>query len=261
MMLRCVTGFVGCMLLVGVAMPVSAQEAAKPKAEFDAVSIKPNKSGSGHSHVHGSSENANMSGENVSVKILLEEALHVPDTQIAGIPAELASARFDFQAKADATLNERIGKMTPKEADALREQMLLAMMQDRFKLVVHRETREMPVYALVVGKGGAKMAVSKETGDHVVGRRGSLEARGLSAKALANELGGWVGRVVVDKTGLSGTYDFLLKWTPADSAPVGDDAPPSIFTAVQEQLGLKLESQKGPVEMLVIDRVEMPAAD
>jgi bla regulator protein blaR1 len=156
--------------------------------------------------------------------------------------------------------------------------MLRVLLEDRFQLRVRRETREMPVYALVVEKGGSKLTL--HTGEPPLPGQAIRQGRGMfSVKKgglalLTAQLERQLARVVIDRTGLVGDYDYTLEWTPepgqggAESlglppqaepiAPV-DLKGPSIFTALQEQLGLKLESQKGPVEIIVIERVEKPS--
>jgi uncharacterized protein (TIGR03435 family) len=180
--------------------------------------------------------------------------------------------------------------------------MLQSLLEDRFQLKIHRETKELPVYDLAVAKGGPKVKLSEDQspfrppergaapppppqrggpmprGSMRMGR-GDLEATALPLTSLINALSQQLGRTIVDKTGLQGLYDIKLQWTPdaLPSGPAGsggpagirgpneppppDPAGPTIFTAVQEQLGLRLESSKGPVEIIVIDNVERPAAN
>jgi uncharacterized protein (TIGR03435 family) len=149
--------------------------------------------------------------------------------------------------------------------------MLQPLLEERFKLKVHRETREMPEYRLVIAKGGSKLReYRKEDGDtRQMGTRigrGLIDAHGTEFNELVFFLRSELGRPVIDATGLTGKFDFKLEWVPDESQPnSGGDAPPpdatgaSIFAAIQEQLGLKLEAMKGPVEMLVIDHVEKPS--
>jgi uncharacterized protein (TIGR03435 family) len=148
--------------------------------------------------------------------------------------------------------------------------MVQALLADRFKLGTHVETRVLPVYALLVAKGGPRFGAVQANGTTINSGNGQIEVQGSNSVALlAEELAKNVGHVVVDKTGIEGRYNLALRWTPdrgtspgfsvperTSSAP---DSPPSIFTALQEQLGLKLESQKGPVQVLVIDHIEMPS--
>jgi uncharacterized protein (TIGR03435 family) len=204
-----------------------------------------------------------MSG--VTVKLLIQQAYGVRDFQIAGGPGWLGSDRYDITAKPEgAATNDQV------------KVMIQALLADRFKLQFHRETKELPTYALVVAKGGPKFHQSEEVpegsdqpkGTRVSMERGQFNLQRAPIAALANQLGQVLGRSVIDKTELTGKYDFKLEWTPDEGegrmmrAPGGDGPPPadtagvSIFTAVQDQLGLKLESTKGPVEILVIDRAE-----
>jgi uncharacterized protein (TIGR03435 family) len=145
--------------------------------------------------------------------------------------------------------------------------MFQALLADRFKLIVHRESREQPIYALIVGKNGVKMHESPEdSGLPNVKQSGTgFVVRSAPLATLTLILSQVVGRTVVDKTGLTGRYDFTLQYTPervrrgAEGEAAGNvDGLPSIFTALQEQLGLKLESQKGPVEFIVVDHAEKP---
>ncbi len=203
-----------------------------------------------------------MSG--VTVKILIQRSYGVRDFQIIGGPAWMGSERYDITAKPE-------GAATPDQVKLMTQ----ALLADRFKLQFHRETKELPTYALVVGKGGQKFHESevvpegsdKPRGTRISVGRGQFELNGAAMAALANQLGQVLGRSVIDKTELTGNYDFKLEWTLDESQgairPAGGEAPPpsdnsgvSIFTAVQDQLGLKLEATKGPVEILVIDRAE-----
>jgi uncharacterized protein (TIGR03435 family) len=189
---------------------------------------------------------------NASLKFCIEWAYGVKDYQISG-PGWLDSEHFDIVAKAERGALE----------DRLR-QMLQALLADRFKLSLHRETKEMPVYALTVGKEGAKIHPVKADGkSRTGGGRGHLTGQKISMPQLADLLtvGAQreLGRPVIDKTGLKGAFDIALNWTPEDPRPAGETeaAPgPDLFRALQQQLGLRLDSQKGPVEILVIDHVE-----
>jgi uncharacterized protein (TIGR03435 family) len=148
--------------------------------------------------------------------------------------------------------------------------MMQRLLADKFKLAVHNETRELPVYALVLAKGGMKFQAAKDpnSGVRSSGRTGQLKGQGVTmadlAKALTRTLQTELGRVVIDQTNLTGKYDLTLKWTPSMGSPPmlngqPDTSAPDIFTAVQEQLGLKLESTKAPVPVLVVDHAELPS--
>jgi uncharacterized protein (TIGR03435 family) len=194
-------------------------------------------------------------------------AYGIPQPRILGGPKWLDSERFDIQAKMESGGAQRLDALSRDQRSAETRAMFQQLLADRFKLAVHWETRELPVYALVVAKGGPLLHESKnglgESGTSA--GTGQLSAKGLTltelAEALTQELSSELGRVVIDKTGIQGRYDLALNWTPQsgmnDSASQ-PDAGPSIFTAFKEQVGLKLESARGPVKVLVIDHVEMP---
>lgn len=217
------------------------------------------------------------------LKNLIAFAYDVRDFQIAGGPGWINSAPFDIEAKSDRNSSENttpdeLRNMTDAQMKNAAEQMrskLQALLADRFQLTLHHETKEEPVYALVIGKNGSKLQESQmKAGERkrmMRMGRSELNAEGAAIDMLTNTLSNVLGRPVIDRTGLKGNYDFKLQWTPDPSQaggfggppPPGVDAPPppdpngpSIFTAVQEQLGLRLESQKGPVDLIVIDRVE-----
>lgn len=168
--------------------------------------------------------------------------------------------------------------MTDERPKTMGEQVrgrLGNLLEERFLLTLHRETKEQQVCALVVAQSGPKLQESKEGMGRAGMDRGLLTGQGVGLGLLAKNLSNQLDRTVIDHTDLSGKYDFELKWTPdpgqPTAAPLGPPPPgvklppppdpngPSIFTALTEQLGLRLESQKGPVEMLVIDRVERPS--
>jgi uncharacterized protein (TIGR03435 family) len=144
---------------------------------------------------------------------------------------------------------------------------------ERFQLTVHKETKEQSIYALEIAKGGSKLQDLKEPNPNasMSVNRGRIEAKGLPVQSLAQTLSGLVARAVIDKTGLTAKYDFTLQWTPdvgtggalidaeEDKARAAGLTGPSLFSAIQEQLGLRLTSQKGPIENVVIDRVERPS--
>ena len=207
---------------------------------------------------------------NVNAKFLIEVAYGVRTFQITGGPGWIGTDRFDINAKADG-----VEKMTPD----LLKPMIQAMLEDRFKLKIRRENKELPVYALVTGKNGMKMkeAVGAAEGRSMIRmRRGQITGKQMDMAALVMNLSNQLGRQVIDKTELKGKYDIELNWTP-DETQVGlgsfgavgsppppassETAGPSIFSALQEQLGLKLESQKGPVPMIIVDSIEKPSPD
>jgi uncharacterized protein (TIGR03435 family) len=198
----------------------------------------------------------------VTVKAMVAFAYEVRDFYVSGGPGWAGSDTFDIVAKADASA-------TPAQMRA----MLRTLLAERFKLAVRPETKEATVYQLVVAKEGVKSSGLQESSRKIGGirflGRGQIEGMGNTLSGLANYLQTLLDQVVVDKTGLTANYDFKLAWSPDESqagkpgaqagpANGADPGGPSIFTALQEQLGLKLEATKGPVETMVIERVEKP---
>ncbi len=253
--------------LMLVASPgYSSAFAQRPTAgvpSYDAVVIRPNKS-----LLRGMSVDANedtFQATNVSLRNLLVNAYAIRGGLIFGLPGWAESSRFDVTAKVtDADLKTLRGLSREQ-----RRAMLAAMLVDRFHLKMHTEIRTLPVYDLVVAKGGSKLTAtvvpppSAEDSDplglgNLDVHNTEMTARGVSVADLAMNLSFPLDRTVIDKTGLTGRYDFQLRWT-ADGASTGAaDAPPDLFTAMEEQLGLKLQAAKGPVTTLVIDHVERP---
>jgi uncharacterized protein (TIGR03435 family) len=235
-------------------------------AAFEVSTVKLSKADSGNS-----SSNFNdgrFTATNEPLKNIMEySAYGIPQPRILGGPKWLDSERFDIQAKMEGVAAERLKALSRDQRRAETQAMFQQLLADRFKLAVHWETRELPVYALVVAKHGPILHESKnapgESGTSA--STGELSAKGLTltefAETLTQELSSELGRVVIDRTGIQGRYDLALKWTPQsgmnDSASQ-PDAGPSFFTALTEEVGLKLESAKGPVKVLVIDHVEMP---
>ena len=164
-------------------------------------------------------------------------------------PGWAESAGFDIEAKAGESAGEVPHEQVLK--------MIQALLADRFQLTMHRETRQLPVYNLVIGKGGATMKMADSNAEPTrTTMMGELVTQKMSMTMLANVLVFELQRPVIDATGLKGDFAFRLEWS---RGPGESDAGPSLFTAVQEQLGLRLESAKGPVEVVVIDHVEKPS--
>jgi bla regulator protein blaR1 len=206
----------------------------------------------------------------ITLKDLTQQAYEVLDFQISGGPGWINTERYEIEGKGNgpAVSEDDLIKMTDEQRNQFRQQMLAklrSLMADRFQLKVHKETKEMPVYALEVGKNAPKIAKKSDDFTPKSGlsvRRnaeGKTEVTGTDAPImyLAYQLSQQVGRPVNDKTELKGNFDFKLTFAP----DLADSDGPSIFTAVEEQLGLKLESQRGPVELLVIDSVEHPTSN
>ena len=267
----------------GIAIP---QTQLSPTARhFEVASIKP--SSSTDQRLFYNMSNIQSGGQftisNITVKKLIQDAWRIKDFQISGGPGWIGSDRFDIAAKPD-------GAVSVEQFP----QMLQSLLVERFRLAIKSDAREMPMYALVVAKSGPKIQAAHESDPNIVDlsgapipqggsrprvtiiRRGRLTAQGLAMASLANSLADFLGRTVLDKTGLMGMYDIKLEWKPDENqvamfgamgvpdgfgAPAADWDGPSLFTALEEQLGLKLESQKGPVEIFTIEHVERPSAN
>ena len=184
--------------------------------------------------------------ENMSLKLLIAIAFGVSDNQISAGSDWLDSAYFTVKAKPEGDT-----ALTEEQYRPLLQQLL----QQRFKLAFHYETKDVPGYVLVVAKGGAKLTAAKEKDADAMAYilENGLQCPSVKMKTLASLLSRPLGHPVVDKTGIDGNYILNLSFAPAAST---DSNLPSIFTAVQEQLGLKLESQKVPEKYLVVDHVE-----
>jgi uncharacterized protein (TIGR03435 family) len=251
--------------------PTPVAAAAAPPV-FEVSTVKENKSGSSGSSSN--SRDGRFTATNVSLKNLLQyQAYGIPESRILGGPKWIGSERFDLAAKTDGATTDRLRTLPPDQRRIQRQAMFQQLLAERFMLAVHWETRELPVYALLAAKKGPLLHPTKELDGHTgtSSNNGELTAHGVTlaqmADVLTQELSRELGRVVIDKTGIQGRYDCALKWTPdtgrmsdaTDGSVASTDSGPSIFTAIQEQLGLKLESTKGPVQVLVIDRAEMPS--
>ena len=186
------------------------------------------------------------------------------DQRIIGGPKWLGSAKFDIVAKCDEKTEREFGTMPVKEQLHAEQSMIGVLLADRFKLRTHHEMRRLPVYALVQIKSGSKMKpsvqVNKEEPGDANGPLGNWKGDGVTMAEFARDLSALPevgGRIVVDKANLKGKFDFTLQWTP-DPTPTPDSEFPSLLTALREQLGLKLEMAKEPVDVIVIDSVELP---
>jgi uncharacterized protein (TIGR03435 family) len=239
---------------------------------FDVASVKPNKSGSGMMRMMVKQDG--FSCENISLKNLIASAYVVRQDLISGGPGWVESQGFDVDAKVAAEDVAAMKKLIGRE----RNSMLQSLLADRFHLKVHIETKVLPIYDLVVAKGGSKLTEvapadvtaaedkdpehAKHPGMMTMGP-GMLKGEALQMLSIANQISYVLEKTIIDNTGLKGKYDIDLKWTPEEAKSGEDDGSSesgaSIFTAVQEQLGLKLVSTKGPVETLVIDHVELPS--
>jgi uncharacterized protein (TIGR03435 family) len=278
--------------------PPPAQNAPPPDPNvpiyFEVAAVKPNKSGERGSNIR-RQPGGRMTATNMPLRGLITFAYQVTPLTLVGGPSWIGQENFDIVAKVE-------GDPPPVAPGSGPDHLMLAMrtlLADRFQLKVHRETREMDVYALVMAKPGSAPGpglkastqdCSPEAIRGMLGRAGGqppppppgsmvpfmcgarmgpgmMQVGGMPISVILGPLGGMTGRTVVDRTGLTGGWDMQVTFapdpgrgTPPSDAPIDPNAP-SLFTALQEQLGLKLESTKAPVEVLVIDSVEHPTPD
>jgi uncharacterized protein (TIGR03435 family) len=248
---------------VAIATLLQAQQPARP--EFEVASLKPNASGNSGFAIRAMP--AGLNATNISLKRLIAMAYSVTDYQIFGALPWLESQRFDLEAKAAAlTALPQLRLMTQ------------SLLDERFKLHFHHEARDLPIYSLTLVKSGLKgpglvdapnepcptpTAETARCGTVSPGNGRILGQRGRISQ-LADRLSSILGRTVVDQSGLTGNYDIDLRFAPdpglqqSPGGPPADPNGPSIFTAMQEQLGLKLQAGKGPVEVIVVDSAEKP---
>jgi len=266
---------------------VTLQGQGKVPLAFEVASIKPNTpDGSGNIMVGIMPQpGGRLTVTNANLRMLIRFAYNIDDTQISGGPPWIDSDRYDIVAKGE-------GNAT---TDQLRE-MLQSLLADRFGLKIHHDSKDLPVYMLVGGKGGPKLKEAESPAPVSPNAPGSGQRAGIrmvmggttqmsgtmSMAQLSQGLANLVGRKVIDKTGLSGNYDVKLEWTPQPGelamrglpagavGPGGGDrgGPPpadpnstSIFTAIQEQLGLRLDAQRGPVDVIVVDGATKPSVN
>jgi uncharacterized protein (TIGR03435 family) len=243
-----------CVVVASVVMWTQVAAAQR----FDAASIKRNTSGSRESG--GSTTPNQIRATNVTLSWLLRRAYGLQDYQVVGAPEWTTTERYDVLARAEQAERNQI------------DVMLRNLLADRFRLVSRIETRELPVYALVLARPGqlgprlTKTAITDcmKTGQFCGTNSSNMVIRSVAETMtrLAEQVSPLAGRTVIDRTGLDGRYDFEVTWTSdALRSPRPNDDGPSIFTALQEQLGLRLEAQRGPVEIMVIERVERPTED
>jgi bla regulator protein BlaR1 len=253
-----------------------AASAGTPIPGFDSFTIKPSEPSSPTPTYAGTDTHMvrmmfgpkGFVASNITLQSLIQEAYGVQANQISGGPDWLNSAKFDIEANADKSGGINLG-FGPEKARS--ERMLQAALADRTKLAFHQETKELPVYALVVDPDGAKLQpvqpnseIKRDDGKSKQifkmgvelsnGQVREISAQAVSADDLARQLSMQLGSAVLNQTGLKGLYDFNLHWAPDSSQPSG-----GIETALQQQLGLKLEPQTAPMQILVIDHIEKPA--
>jgi uncharacterized protein (TIGR03435 family) len=277
---RTVASGVVLAMVVGTCSLLGQAQSEQKPLTFDVVSVKPNTSGDVSVSMTPSPGGVTIT--NYTLQFLLRVAYQIQDFQIINAPSWLTIARFDVVGKTGtATTNQSL------------RPMLRAVLNDRFKFVAHTEARELPVYELKIAKSDGTFGprfhspsrcvpqIQAQTNAPQNGRpavcdnkvlAGSMASSGISMRAFAVNLSVFLGRTVIDRTRFTGTFDYELTWTPeflplglnsvdtVTNLPADPDRPP-LPTALADQLGLKLESTHGPVEVLVIDHVERPTPD
>jgi uncharacterized protein (TIGR03435 family) len=236
---------------------------------YATVSIKPDKSGLQWQTVTvGPGE---LTVKNETVPMMIRHAYQLELDQIDGGPDWLNTDRYDVQARVDKSALEILKNLGREHADLEQRQMMQALLADRFKLVVHRDTRAVPVYDLVLAENGPKMQQSLPGDAEAQGRviqvsNGHISGREVPIATLASLLSEQLGRGVIDKTGLANHYDVTLQWPMSaegqqatESSSAAESSREMILAAVADQLGLKLEPHEVPMEILVIDHVERPS--
>ena len=286
-----VTTLFGTMIAVSGRAQSQSTTAATPDYKYEVASIKSSKSVSGRWTAPADA----FTGTGVTPLRLIQLAYKIiGDYGLSGGPSWLTSEHYDVDAKMDVDVADAISKLGKDDRAVARQQMLRALLAERFGLVIHRETKELSVYTLVIAKNGPKLQDAKPGDTYpngvklasgpmgsglMMGMAGGnyyITAQAVTVAALIPTLAGFVGRPVLDRTGLAGNYDFKMQWarddsqvqTPSASAPNGQPPPPptdssgpNLFTAIQQQLGLRLEAGKGPVEIIVIDHIERPSGN
>ncbi len=254
-----------------------------PGFEYEVSSIKPRKDG-GDSSMRLGPTSDGYRATNVEMISLVSIAFPVgPHAQFTGEPAWTEEMRFDVEAKFEPEVGEALMRLSRDDRALVQSYMLQKLLKERTNLVVHTETKEVPTYDLVVGKNGPKMKVAEPstdgTGSRMIPRinqgRMVFDITRCPMSAFAANLSGPAGRPMFDKTGLTGIYDFKLEFVreqnlavvPADDAsgspvvPPADPAGPTLQSAVEDQLGLKLVPSRGPIKIVVIDHIDKPSAN
>ena len=253
-------------LLLITTLVSNGQPATEPP-KYEVASIRPN-TGNDVRFAFRIEPDGTLAASGITLKRLMMTAYNVQGFRIVGEPGWVASRRWDVQAKPN----------RPASPDQIRP-MLRNLLEDRFQLHSHSEKRNIPVYELVVDRRGSKVPAAKDTENMpiVQAATGSIELTNATSATFASQLSYALAQPVIDKTGLSGNFDFAIRWTPEpgeDGGPTTAGLPPgireqpattqdgpSIFTAIREQLGLRLKSSRGAVEVVVIDDVQLPTAN
>ena len=241
---RAITAIISGVLL----LPLSMIALQNPPA-FEVISVKPSNADANSSGID--TRNGRIHGYNVTLRRCIMGAYGVGPNQIIGGPDWLDTDRFEINAKVDENVGGRILNT-----------MFQTLLAERFKLVLHREMKPADAYVLELRDNRHKLEKGNDEGATTDNGRGHIVARNASMDRFAEILSRQMDRPVVNRTGLDGVFNINLQWTPDSRSARPDDIaanqPPTIFTAIQEQLGLRLRAQKVPVEVIVIDHAEKP---
>lgn len=266
-----------------------------PLPAFEVVSITPDDPDGMSTMVSMMFQSDGYSASHCTLKMLIKDAYGLDNSQISGAPKWIGAERYGIEARIDNDTAAELNKLDENQRKLIQKRMLQALLATRFGLVTHYEVKELSVYSLAIAKNGPKLQEAKPGNDYVNGLKtasgatvgphmmlmrlggGQIGGQDVSLDLLVKQLSSQLGGIVLDNTGLTGKYDFNLKWTPdtarssmiepmvSEQQPMDDNLSDSfhssLFTAIQEQLGLKLEPQKSPVKILVIDHVERPSAN
>ncbi|HEY9137966.1 MAG TPA: TIGR03435 family protein [Terriglobus sp.] len=253
--------FMCLVLMISPPLRCAVAQVEHAQPVFDVISIHPMQPGdTTPEHITNSPHNGSFQAVNVPVKSLMEVAFDLPDTRMYGGPSWLTTDRFSVEAKADPKLDQELASLPSDQGKEMKRAMLKALLTNWFKLAVHTDMRDMPVYALVAAKDSAKRdpaaANSAAAGtDHITVRAGHN-----SLEILAYELSWRLGRPVLDQTGRTWSQALVLTWRD-DTETASDSDAPSLRTALQEQLGLRLEPTHASVPALSIDHAEKPSEE
>jgi len=268
-------------LLIGAMCGTWVRAQSSPAQSFDVISIKPNHSINAGTSL-GDAIPGHFTAKNFSLLYLIEYAYDVKEGQVQGLPPWANSEKYDINAKMDDATVELERSLPAAQRAKLSKARVQSLFADRFGLKLHHEMKDMSILALRVARGGPKFTEAPATaapgdphplpsGSFVTTNSGTewiMTSNQTPLRILVVALSGQPevsGRVLVDQTGLGANYSFVLKWAPQSlsaGAAAPSDAPgPSLFTALEEQLGLRLESTKAPVDVLVVDHVEQPSAN
>jgi uncharacterized protein (TIGR03435 family) len=284
---------VAMLLLSATQIHAQNVSAVSPQRAYEIISIKPTDPANraGRSGLLYTADG--LTGHNVGVMALVRAAYEVENFQISGAPKWFDTEHYEIEAKMDAATADEVRKLGPEKSQILRQQMMQSLLAGRFNFTAHQETKDVPIYSMVIAKGGSKLQEPKPDETYAKGIKGpdglpfkdaiffsgrspqiTITAQAASTASLASVLAGRLGRPVVDKTGLTGFYDFSFPFAAEEvqsaAVPAGssnaavaasDSSLPTLTIAIEEHLGLKLESGKGPATLIVIDRVEKPSGN